>query len=242
MLLATDLDGTFLGGSEQDRLSLYRLIATHEQIRLVFVTGRGIDNIVPLLEKRIVPRPEYIICDVGGTILHGDTLQPVTAVQKNIAAIWAGEACILEGMKGMHGLRYQEVRQQHRCSFIYDETTDVAAVKTIAASLDCDVIQSHGQYLDIMPKGVNKGTTLVQLMQLIDYPADNVLVAGDTMNDSSLYDPGYKGVVVGGAELELLQYTADKAHVLQASIAGAGGIMEAMQHFSEFGSYIAGKK
>lgn len=239
MVLATDLDGTFLGGREEDRHALYRLIRENEQIRLVFVTGRGVDSVTTLLKEGVIPHPEYIICDVGGTILHGNTFEPVTAVQANITAIWPGEDRVRESMKEIAGLRYQEVRQQHRCSFFYDASTDVNAVKEVAAALSCDVVQSAGKYLDVLPKGVNKGTTLKQLIQLIDYPSDSILVAGDTMNDSTLYDAGYKGVVVGAAEPELLAYTAGKSHVMQANIAGAGGIIEAMQHFPEFCRYIA---
>ncbi|HRQ52257.1 MAG TPA: HAD family hydrolase, partial [Agriterribacter sp.] len=69
MLLATDLDGTFLGGRQADRLKLYRLIREQEKIRLMFVTGRGIESVMPLLDNPVIPDPDYIICDVGATIL-----------------------------------------------------------------------------------------------------------------------------------------------------------------------------
>ena len=70
MLLATDLDGTFLGGRQADRLKLYRLIREQEDIRLMFVTGRGIESVMPLLDNPVIPDPDYIICDVGATILN----------------------------------------------------------------------------------------------------------------------------------------------------------------------------
>ena len=41
MVLATDLDGTFLGGSEEDRQRLYRWIESNrDSVGLIFVTGR----------------------------------------------------------------------------------------------------------------------------------------------------------------------------------------------------------
>ena len=80
MLLATDLDGTFLGGRQADRLKLYRLIREQENIRLMFVTGRGIESVMPLLDNPVIPDPDYIICDVGATILNGQTLEPVQPI------------------------------------------------------------------------------------------------------------------------------------------------------------------
>ena len=77
MILATDLDGTFLAGSAESRARLYQLINAHPMIRLVFVTGRGLESVMPLLSDPGIPAPEYIICDVGATVVDGGTLQPV---------------------------------------------------------------------------------------------------------------------------------------------------------------------
>ncbi len=77
MLLATDLDGTFLGGLPEHRQSLYQLLNQSQDIQLVFVTGRGLEAVMPLLADPAVPVPDYIICDVCGTVVTGDTLQPV---------------------------------------------------------------------------------------------------------------------------------------------------------------------
>jgi len=49
MLLATDLDGTFLAGDPEDRLSLYQTIAAHPEIKLAYVTGRSLEAVLPLL-------------------------------------------------------------------------------------------------------------------------------------------------------------------------------------------------
>lgn len=84
MLLATDLDGTFLGGKNVDRINLYRLIQNHRDIRLVFVTGRGLESVIPLLNDPFIPNPDYIVCDVGATIVNGRTLEPLEPVQGDI--------------------------------------------------------------------------------------------------------------------------------------------------------------
>ena len=73
MLLATDLDGTFLAGDPDSRLKLYQLVVSHPEIQLVFVTGRGLESVLPLLSDPTLPQPDYIICDVGGTVVDGRT-------------------------------------------------------------------------------------------------------------------------------------------------------------------------
>lgn len=237
MLLATDLDGTFLGGTSEDKEKLYSLLQRQKEIQLVFVTGRGIRSVLSLLENNALPRPEYIICDVGATVTHLPTLTAVEPVQSDIAAKWPGEQ-VRETLKTVRGLLHQEAHQQYRCSYYYDNSTDIDSAREIAASLQCDMVLSAGKYLDILPAGVNKGFTLKQLLEVLALPHQKVLVAGDSMNDYSMYETGFKGVVVGDSEPELVARTAGMPHVLQAQRPGAGGILEALEFFPEFGIYL----
>lgn len=237
MLLATDLDGTFLGGKNLERLNLYRLIQSHRDIRLVFVTGRGLESVLPLLNDPIIPNPDYIICDVGATVVNGRTLEPLEPIQGDIEKRWPGIFTLKERMTSMKDLYFQEVPQQRRCSFYYEKDTDISAIQKIADSYGCDVLLSAGQYLDILPGGVNKGATLKQLIRTLNFAEEMVLVAGDTMNDLSLYETGFNGVVVGGAEDALCKATSNISTVYHAKNQGAGGILESMLHFPAFQSY-----
>lgn len=234
MLLATDLDGTFLGGSQKDKLTLYRMIRDHNDIHLLFVTGRGIESVMPLLNDAIIPNPDYVICDVGATVLNGRTLEPIQPIQSQIEKKWPGQLTLRKKLKSIKGLTFQEIPQQRRCSFFYNHETDIEQVKRIAAEYQCDILLSAGQYLDILPQGVNKGSSLVQLVKLLNIPEQQILVAGDTFNDFSLFQTGYKGVVVKGAEAALIEETKNLPQVFLASKAGAGGILESLQYFPEF--------
>mgnify|MGYP002173245186 FL=1 len=60
MLLATDLDGTFLAGTQARRHQLYQLISQHPEIELIFVTGRGLESVMPLLADPTIPQPAYL--------------------------------------------------------------------------------------------------------------------------------------------------------------------------------------
>ena len=204
----------------------------------MFVTGRGIESVMPC-DNPVIPDPDYIICDVGATVLNGQTLEPVQPIQSEIESRWPGTLVIQQRMRKIKGLRLQPVSQQRRCSFFYDEHTDIETVKKIADEMELDVLLSAGRFLDILPKNINKGSTLKQLVKLMHFSSEDILVAGDTLNDRSLYDTQYKGVVVGEAEQALIAYTNGMPNVLQAKSQGAGGILESLKHFPEFRGYIS---
>ena len=238
MLLATDLDGTFLGGKMEDRLRLYRIIKENQNIQLAFVTGRGLESVIPLLNDPIIPTPNYIIADVGATVVNGYTLDSIEPLQNEIESKWPKVYDIRTEFSKIPGLEYQEVPQQRRCSFYYNPEVDLDAVRQIADSFNCDVITSVDTYLDIVPHTVNKGSTLRALVDLLHIPADDVLVAGDTLNDLTLYDVGFRGVAVGKSEQGLLDKTKDNELVYHAKKAGAGGIVECMEKFKPFKNFI----
>lgn len=237
MILATDLDGTFLGGKHAEKLKLYRLIRENKDIRLIFVTGRGMESVLPLLDDPIIPNPDYIICDVGATILNGRTLEPIEPIQSQIESNWPGSLAIQRKLRKMKGLKLQRVPQQRRCSYYFDAETKVDEIRQLVKEFGCDVLLSADQYLDVLPGGVNKGYALTQLVSWLNQDSREVLVAGDTLNDYSLYETAFKGVVVGEAEQALLDQTASMPHVYQAKLPGAAGILEAIQHFPEFKEY-----
>ncbi len=74
MLLATDLDGTFLGGRQSDRMRLYRFLPRQPEVTLVFVTGRGFEHVLPLIYDRLLHTSEAADAlprvDLSGCRIH----------------------------------------------------------------------------------------------------------------------------------------------------------------------------
>jgi len=232
-ILATDLDGTFLGGPEADRLALYRRLKDDRRALLIFVTGRDIDFVRELVAQPHMPRPRYVIGDVGTSVFDGETLEPVAELEAEIVRRWgdAGER-VKAMLADEPGLILQPTPFRHRVSYDYDSValSPEAARKVEAAGFDC--LMSAGVFFDVLPKGVCKGPTLLRLIEALGLPRDRVLVAGDTMNDLSLFETGLKGVAVGGSEPRLLEALAGHPHVHRARGVGAAGIAEAMARFS----------
>ena len=235
MLLATDLDGTFLAGDPEERNRLYQLIAAHPEIKLVFVTGRGLEVVMPLLADPTIPTPDYLICDVGATVVEGPSLTPVQPIQSQIDVLWPGESTIAEAMSRYPLLERQEVPQQRRCSYLCAPQDLPPDIDAVAERLGCNALYSQDRYLDILPPGVNKGSTLQRLVAQLGVDPEQVLVAGDTLNDLDMLEAGFKGVCVGESEAGLLTATRDRARIHHARRTGCGGILDAVVHFNFLG-------
>lgn len=229
VVLATDLDGTFLGGTDADRDRLYTLLRESERDTLIFATGRGLETILPLLADPLVPRPRYIIADVGATVVRGDTLDPVQPIQSEIDARWPGMHRVMSVLDSFGGLVRQDVPQERRASFYLEDTSLIPDIAARVETLGCEVLHSAGCYLDVLPGGVNKGTTLQRLVRNLGIEDERVVVAGDTANDIALFDTGYRGVAVGNADEQLKRHVRDLPRVVIAEAHGAGGVLEGLK-------------
>ena len=234
VLLATDLDGTFLAGNSLQRRQLYRLLAAHPNLRSAWVTGRGVESVLPLLADPTLPRPDYLICDVGATVIDTRDMLPVQPLQSAIEGRWPGEYPVAAALAPFTELVRQDVPQQRRCSYYCDPQSLQSlrpAIESAARALDCDVLYSADRYLDVLPSGTDKGRTLLALTEQLGIAPAQVLVAGDTLNDLSMFTAGFQGVAVGRSEPALVRATQQLANVLHAKSPGCGGILEAIDHF-----------
>lgn len=236
LVLATDLDGTFLGGDDTQRRELYDdLIRRADDTMLIFVTGRDLDFIGELIATPGMPQPDMIIGDVGTTIVHGHDFSPVTEVQQWVDQRW-GDAneTVLELLADEPGLELQPVMGPRRVSYYYDPATLQQSTITKIEQAGFDCIVSADVYLDVLPKGIAKGPTLLRVVDAFDLPDDRVLVAGDTLNDLSLFHTGLRGVAVGNSEPALVDAIAGLTEVHHSELPGCAGIADAIEHFGFF--------
>lgn len=232
LVLATDLDGTFLGGSEEQCRALYSHLRARDDVMLIFVTGRDIDFIAELIRVPGMPRPHYIIGDVGTSVYDGDKLAPVEELEAPIRAKWKdANDRVVKMLEGEPGLRLQETSFRYRVSYNYDPAalSPETIAKIEAAGFDC--LLSAGRFLDVLPKGISKGPTLVRVVEALRLDPESVLVAGDTMNDLSLFETGFKGVAVGNSEPRLATAVGRMKNVYRSPLPGTAGIADAIRHF-----------
>ncbi len=230
--LATDLDGTFLGGTAAARSALYDWIeARRGEVGLIFVTGRDPDFISGEVRAGRLPRPDFVVGDVGTTIAAVDsdaTLHPIAPLEEEIARRWADSGDrVRAALAGHPGLTLQPTAFRYRVSYDMDPARFEASAEAVVRAMGLDPLRSADQFFDVLPQGVSKGPSLRRLADHLGLDGRTVLAAGDTMNDFSLLTCGLPAVAVGGAEPALLRALGDAA-VHRARAIGAAGIAEAI--------------
>ncbi|MDH6136843.1 trehalose-6-phosphate synthase/hydroxymethylpyrimidine pyrophosphatase-like HAD family hydrolase [Kitasatospora sp. MAA4] len=229
-ILVTDLDGTLLGGERADRRRLHAALARHPEVVVVFATGRGPSSVREVLRDPLVPRPRWIIADVGASVVDGADLTPVEAIQRGLRSGWPGARRVREALRGLPGLTYQHgVSQSGRCSFHLRPEHLTHEITDAVQALGCTWLYSADRYFDVLPRGASKGNALAALAAEQHWPMDSVLVAGDSLNDLSLFGLGARGVIVGNAEPALLEAVPEDAGVHRPDRPGAAGILSALQ-------------
>jgi hydroxymethylpyrimidine pyrophosphatase-like HAD family hydrolase len=96
--------------------------------------------------------------------------------------------------------------------------------------LGLDALISDNRFLDVLPKDVSKGPSLLRLLTHLGIDNRKVLVAGDTLNDLSMLAMGLPAVAVGNSEPALLDEVKGLDHVHAARQHGVAGIAEAILH------------
>lgn len=235
MVLATDLDGTFLGGSDEDRGRFYGWIERNrDEVGLIFVTGRDPGFITSMVRKGL-PRPDYVVGDVGTTIAEfgiDGHLAPIEALEREISEAWGdANSAVTAALHGFPGLRLQTAGFRYRVSYDMDPEAFNRRAVEIVEEMGLEALISDNRFFDVLPKGVSKGPSLTRLLAYLEVEQARTLVAGDTLNDLSMLTLGLPAVAVGGSEPALVDRVADLDHVHMAEGVGVAGIAEAiLQH------------
>ncbi|MGW7001710.1 HAD-IIB family hydrolase [Streptomyces sp. NPDC054933] len=229
-ILVADLDGTLLAGGEADRRSLCAALDRHPEVTVVFATGRGLPSVRAALRDPLVPRPRWIIADVGASVIDGTDLAPVEPLQGRLRAGWPGSDRIRAALRRFPALTYQDgVAQDGRCSFYLHPERLTREITDAVRELGCEWLYSADRYFDVLPPGVGKGSALAALAREQQWPMTSVLVAGDSLNDLSLFRLGAHGVIVGDAEPALLAAVPPGGTTRRSGQPGAAGILAALE-------------
>ncbi|MBU6250980.1 MAG: HAD hydrolase family protein [Cyanobacteria bacterium REEB417] len=236
LVLVTDLDGTLLGGSLAWRRRVYGwLQRRREQVLHVFCTGRDLRSIARLLEQDAehgLVAPHLVIGDVGCTVACGHSLEPVPLAVEPIDRLWVGKPeRLLPLLDGVAGLSPQPLSSDRRLAYYYDPEIFAHDLVDELEAHGVDCLFSDNRYLDLLPAGINKGSTLLALLELLDFDRARVVTAGDTLNDLAMFETGLAGVMVGNAEPALMAELPRLPGTYRARASGCEGIVEGLRHF-----------
>ncbi len=141
-------------------------------------------------------------------------------------------------------LKYVQRNNLEISKVVISSTNSLASVKAeIESTINVDVfnIKKYGEfkdriidkeyeYLDIIPKNVNKGTALEYLSNYLNIDKKEILAVGDNLNDLSLLKTAGVGIAVNNAYSELKQV----ANYTTKNPVEKGGFAEAVYKFMKF--------
>lgn len=233
-LVASDLDGTLLGdASAVERFrSWWRSL--HPAPRLVYASGRYYASIVASVQEWKLPSPDAVVANVGSEVRLYPCGRPLEEWSHRWRTRWQLDEVrsLLDRELGLN-LQPPQCQSDFKRSYtVYDadegwlaQVRDRLREKRIAAEL----VYSSGRDLDVLPMGVSKGTAIEFLAQSWQIPKTHVLVAGDSGNDLSMFQQGYRGVVVANAQMELAD--ASGPHIYHARRQFADGVIEGFEYW-----------
>jgi sucrose-phosphate synthase len=243
-LFSTDIDGTIFDGPESARkFTNYwkRSPGDPNSPVLVYNTGRSLEDTLQLIEVAGLQRPDFIIGGVGTQVYDVRRGTECGEWQDTLAGNW-DHRTIAEVVPALTGATAQppECQNAFKSSWILHDA-DRAALDAVVVELARRGIESQAVYsskrdLDILPVGANKGNALAWLCGQLGISGSEVIVAGDSGNDATMFQvPGVTGIIVSNSEQALLEAT-DSCPTYRTHQPCVDGVIEALAHLRKAGA------
>ncbi len=233
-LMITDIDNTLVG-DEKSMLELFSLLHEHRNdLAWGVATGRSLELTIEAMTEHNFPMPDILICSVGTEIYYGPDLRLDKGWKQHISWHWKPEK-IKEALAHFDFLVFQEAEGQrsHKISYYMEEKNNRLArvrERLRKMKLRCQVIYSHGQFLDILPLRASKGKAINYLRYKFNFSPRHVMVAGDSGNDKDMITTSARGLVVGN-HCHDLKSLHGRANIYFSDANYAAGIIEGLKHY-----------
>lgn len=248
LLIATDLDRTLLPNGPQPESpgarELFTRLAARDDVTVAYVSGRHLELVEAAIDAFSLPRPGFVIGDVGTTIYHadsGDRWSQPTGWETRIAEDWGGRdhAEVARLLQDIHELEPQPADRQGDRKLSYfvpfehgqrDLAPRIASRlegADVRARLVWSVDESAGiGLLDVLPAGASKLHALQALMSACGFGLHNTVFCGDSGNDLEVLVSAVPAVLVANAlpdvRSEALERAGQGGHLDRLYVARGG--------------------
>jgi hydroxymethylpyrimidine pyrophosphatase-like HAD family hydrolase len=233
-LLAADVDWTLLGDGQGEAWMRAFVRRYPASLRLALVTGRRLDSVLKLVEEGRLPRPDFVCGAVGTELFACD--DPDNALGKKYAAQvsrWDLQAIYALGEgEGIERQEFVEGQPRFQAGFYWDARPETLAAfrQRLAQRDECRIVVSYNKYIDVLPAPLGKGNAARFLQRELGLDPTRVVVAGDSGNDSEMFETGFKGIVPGNAQEELKVVACRPWHY-HSPWPAARGVLDGLRRF-----------
>ncbi|MET0090396.1 MAG: HAD-IIB family hydrolase [Candidatus Thiodiazotropha sp.] len=236
LLICTDLDRTLLPNGSQPESNGARegfaRLCQDEKVRLAYVSGRDQRLVEQAMTEYALPRPDYVIADVGSTVYALDEQSRWIAMQAwfdLIAPDWSGydHGALQRLFEEWPELDLQEPEKQNRYKLSYYASPDLDAQELrrrmhnrlrslgVSAHLIWSIDETTATgLLDLLPAAAGKYPAIEFLRQHLGLDVDEVLFSGDSGNDLDVLVSPIPAVLVANAlpevQTEALERVAEQ--------------------------------
>jgi len=236
-MLATDLDGTFIG-DERAMHALWRDL-DDAGVLVVFATGRHLSSIEDFYaEVQTTRRAASCVAMVGTEVWHyresGYALD--ASWRRLLADSWDRNrvAAVMSSVPNAE-LQPDEWQSPFKASYYLESASDgqIREIqdKLTSSGVRTKIVYSMGRLLDLLPSQAGKGEAVRYLAAELNVLPESVVTAGDTGNDLDMMRPelGLRSIIVGNASPDLVAQAPPDSY--RADAAFAAGIREGLEHY-----------
>lgn len=233
-LLITDIDNTLVGDNSSMRDLFQLLLSQQNDLAWGVATGRSLELTLEAMTEYDFPMPDILICSVGTEIYYGPDFRMDKGWQKHLSYLWKPEQ-IKDALADFDFLVFQEAEGQRnfKISYYLEEKEDrLIKIKQRLTDfrLRCQVIYSHGQFLDILPIRASKGKAVDYIRYKYEFSPRYVMAAGDSGNDEDMLNGKSRGLIVANHSEEM-EKLKGKANIYFSPESYAAGIIDGLRHY-----------
>ena len=230
LVLAVDLDETFAAGDGSNRETLFSVLEAHaDDVRLIYMSHDSAEKLIGIAADAELPVPAVFMADSGTTVLKGDGTGTIEPIQRNIIQLWPGKEAVAKAIAEVDGVTAIDDEAPCRQGVKVESDEALEALRVKADSLGCHLDRRGEGEWNILPFGVDKGTTLGRYVVEENLAPNAVLAIAEHTGDDCLFGRGWRGGVFAHADSELKEF-GDRFHnvtVLEKS--GAAGVLDALR-------------
>jgi glucosylglycerol-phosphate synthase len=236
--LAVAIDVELLArGRPDDTARLAKCLSERKQTTIIYTSEtRSLTAMRVGARVLQLPPADAVIADAGASVDSESQHPGVMQLDESLAAKWIGSNILRKRLRHINhlvGEHSYEAARRYSCfprgSVSVAEASAAIEKECAGAGLEISIVA--GNRIDISPLGVNTGSTLLRLLEILDLNPTRTVVAGHYLGEELIARSGCWGVVTGEINPSVKASLVHCPRVHLTAAEGATGIRLGLEAF-----------